>query len=92
MEICSYHMFIYAEFEIINMFYKERRSKHEPAYALSTQHFQKCACLYRDLSLVMKMWFKVMETSWKSPANPLVKMCKNPAIKSMIFKLGNIVL
>jgi len=33
MEIC-YHMFIYAEFEIINMFFKERCSKYKPAYAL----------------------------------------------------------
>jgi len=30
-------MFIYAEFEIINMFFKERRSKYKPAYALDTQ-------------------------------------------------------
>jgi len=27
-------MFIYAEFEIINVFLKERRSKYKPAYAL----------------------------------------------------------
>jgi len=39
MEICYNHMFIYAEFEIIDMFFKERRSKYEPAYALNTQHF-----------------------------------------------------
>jgi len=32
-------MFIYAEFEIINIFFKERRSKYKPAYALITQHF-----------------------------------------------------
>jgi len=29
-------MFIY---EIINMFFKERRSKYKPAYALNTQNF-----------------------------------------------------
>jgi len=27
-------MFIYAEFEIIHMFLKERRSKYKPAYAV----------------------------------------------------------
>jgi len=35
MEVC-YRMFIYAEFEIINMFSEERRSKYKPAYALKT--------------------------------------------------------
>jgi len=59
MEICSNHMFIYAEFDIINMFIKERRSKYK-------QHFLNCSCLYRDFSLVMEIWFKVMEKSWKS--------------------------
>jgi len=54
-------MFIYAEFEIINTFFKERRSKYKPAYALNTQHFQKCSCLYRDFSLVVEIWFKVLE-------------------------------
>jgi len=66
MEICYNHMLIYAEFEIINTFFKERRSKSKPAYALNTQHFQKCSCLYRDFSLVMEIWFKVLEKSWKS--------------------------
>jgi len=28
----------------------------------------------------MDIWFKVMEKSWKSHGNPLVKMCKNPVI------------
>jgi len=56
-------MFIYAEFEIIIMFFKERRSKYKPAYALDTQHFQNVACLYRDFSLVMDMWLKVLEKS-----------------------------
>jgi len=78
MEIWSNHMFIYAEFEIINMFFKERRSKYNPVYALNTQHFLNCSCLYQDFSLVMEMWFKVLEKSWKSPGNPLVNMCKNP--------------
>jgi len=66
MEICYNHMFIYAEFEIINMFFKERRSKYKPAYALDTQHFLNCSCLSRDFSLVMDIWFQVMEKSWKS--------------------------
>jgi len=30
----------------------------------------------------MEIWFKVIEKSWKSPGNPLVKMCKNPVFKS----------
>jgi len=68
MEICYNHMFIYAKFEIINMFFKERRSKYKPAYAPNLQHFQKCSCLYRDFmfGLVMEIWFTVMEKSWKS--------------------------
>jgi len=63
MEICYNLMLIYAEFEIINMFFKERRSKYKPAYALITQHFLHFSCLYRDFSLVMEIWFKVMEKS-----------------------------
>jgi len=41
MYICYIHMFIYAEFEIMNMFLKERRSKCKPAYAhiLAAQYF-----------------------------------------------------
>jgi len=39
MEMCYNHMFIYAEFEIINMFFKERRSKYKPAYAQSSKLF-----------------------------------------------------
>jgi len=50
-------MFIYAEFEIINIFFKERRSKYKPAIALKRQF----SCLYRDFSLVMDIWLKVME-------------------------------
>jgi len=80
-------MFIYAEFEIINMFFKERRSKYKPAIALNTQHFLNCSCLFRDFSLVMEIWFKVMEKSWKSPGNPLVKMCKNPPSSIAIARL-----
>jgi len=57
MEMCYNHI-IYAEFEIINMIFKERRSKYKPAYALYTQHF---LCSYRDFSLVMEIWFKVLE-------------------------------
>jgi len=56
MEICYSHMFIYAEFEIINIFFQERRSKCKPAYALDTQYFLNCSCLYRDFSLVMDIW------------------------------------
>jgi len=66
MEMCYNHMFIYAVFKIINIFFKERRSKCKPAYALDTQDFLNCSCLYRDFSLVMEIWLKVMEKSWKS--------------------------
>jgi len=66
MEMCYNHMFIYAKFEIINMFVKERRSKYKPAIALNTQHFLNVSCLYRDFSLVMELWLKVLEKSLKS--------------------------
>jgi len=57
-------MFIYAEFEIMNMFFKERRSKCKPLYALNAQHFLNVSCLYRDFSLVMDIWIKVLEIHW----------------------------
>jgi len=57
MEISYNHVFIYAEFEIIYMFFKERRSKYKLAYALKMQHFLNCSCLLRDFSLVMDIWF-----------------------------------
>jgi len=41
MDMCYNHTFIYGEFEIMYTFFKERRSKYKPAYALNTQHFQK---------------------------------------------------
>jgi len=66
MEMCYNHVFIYAEFEIMNMFFKERHSKYKPAYALNTLNFLHFSCLYRDFSLVMDIWFKVLEKSWKS--------------------------
>jgi len=64
--MCYIHMFIYAEFEIINKFIKERCSKYKPAYALDTQNVLNFSCFYRDFSLVMDIWFKVLEKSWKS--------------------------
>jgi len=60
MEICFNHVFVYAEFEIINIFFKERRSKCKPAYAFNTQNVVNCSCL------VMEICFKVLEKSWKS--------------------------
>jgi len=57
-------MFIYAEFEIINLFFKERRSKYKPAIALNTLHVLQFSCLYRDFSLVVEIWLKVMEIHW----------------------------
>jgi len=56
-------MFIYTEFEISHVFLK-RRSKYKPA--LNTHNFLQFSCLYRDFSLVMEIWLKVMEKSWKS--------------------------
>jgi len=55
-EICYNHMFIYTEFEILYTFFKERRSKYKPAYALNTQHFLNFSCSYRDFSLVMDIF------------------------------------
>jgi len=46
MNMCYNHMFIYAEFEIIIMFFQKRRSKYKPAYALNTQHVIHFLCLY----------------------------------------------
>jgi len=60
LEMCYNHI-IYTEFDIINMFFKERRSKYKPAYALTTQHVLHCSCLYRDFSLFIDIWFKVLE-------------------------------
>jgi len=50
--------------KIIKMFFTERRSKYKPAIALNTQNVLNCSCLYRDFSLVMEIWFKVMEIHW----------------------------
>jgi len=36
----------------------------------------------------MEIWLKVLEKSWKSPGNPLVKMCKNPVGKYFLNR-GN---
>jgi len=38
MEMCYNHIIIHAEFEIINIFFKERPSKYKPVYALNTQN------------------------------------------------------
>jgi len=46
MEMCYNHVFIYAEFEIMNIFFKERRSKYKPAIALNTQHYLQFSCFY----------------------------------------------
>jgi len=89
MEMCYNHMFIYAEFEIIIMFFfKERRLKYKPAYILNTQNVLHFLCLYRGFSLVMEICFKVMEKSWKSHGNPLVKMCKNPGYVQVLGEEG----
>jgi len=66
MEMSYNQMFIYAEFEIIKMYFKESRSKN-------AQHFLNCSCLYRVFSLVVEIWLKVMKKSWKNPGNPCVR-------------------
>jgi len=55
------------EFEIINVFFKERRSKYE----LNTLHVVVCT------KISVWSWTFGLK-SWKNPGNPLVKMCKNP--------------
>jgi len=67
---CYNHVFIYTPFEIINMFFKERRSKYEPAYALDTQHVLNVSCSYREFSLVLDMWLKVLEMHWSTCVEP----------------------
>jgi len=57
------------------MFFKGRRSKYKPAYALNTQHVLNCSCLYRDFSLFMEIWFKIMEKSWKSTGQNVSEPC-----------------
>jgi len=75
MEMCYNHMFIYTEFEIINVFFKERRSKYKPAYALNMHNVQNYSCLYRDFSLVMEIWFKVMEIQRSKCVRTLGNSC-----------------
>jgi len=48
------------------MFFKERRLKYKSAYALNTQHFLHFSQLYRNYSLVMEIWFKVLEIHWST--------------------------
>jgi len=43
MEMCYIHIFIHAEFKIINMLLKEKRSKYKPAYALLYSHIFRAA-------------------------------------------------
>jgi len=57
MEICDNHMFIYGEFEIINMFFKERRSKYKPAYALILS--------IRTIFLIFHVYTEISVWSWK---------------------------
>jgi len=62
MEIC-YRMFIYAEFEIINVFFKkERCSKYKPAYALLRQMFSMVHVYTENSVWSWKFGLK----SWKS--------------------------
>jgi len=64
MNMCYNHVFIYAEFEIIHMFFKERRNVFYMFHA------------YTESSV----WsWKLGLKSWKSPVDPSVPMCQNPA-------------
>jgi len=65
MEICYNHVFIYAEFEIINVIFKERRNQYATfsTFFMFLPRFQ-----FGRVNLV------------KSHGNPLVKMCKNPGL------------
>jgi len=38
------------------MFFKEKRSKYKPAYAINTQHVLNCSCLYRDFTPGPHSW------------------------------------
>jgi len=67
-------MFIHAEFEIINNFFKERRSKYKPAIALNTQNVLQFSCLYWDFSLVMGIWSKVLEIHWSKCVRTLLSI------------------
>jgi len=65
MEMC-YHMFIYAEFEMMNMFFLKKDAQNISRRTLLIRNFfLHCSCLYWDFSLVMEIWFKVLEKSWK---------------------------
>jgi len=78
------------KFEIINVFFKERRSKYKPAYALDTQHVLNFSCLYRDFSLVMEIWFKVLEIHWSKyvrtlNAVPERILCRTPLYMKVLL-------
>jgi len=69
MKISYNHVFIYAEFEIINMFFQERRR------TLSIRQVFYIFHVYTEIS-VWSWTFGLK--SWKSPGNALVNICKNP--------------
>jgi len=64
MEICYNHVFIYAEFEIINMFFKERRSKSKPAYATFSKMFIYKPRFQFGHGHLVKSYGKVLEIHW----------------------------
>jgi len=82
MEMCCIHMFIYAEFEKINMFLKERSLNSKQAmiiiFCVESEKFIghsnsswgiiHCHVYNRDFTtfLVMEILFKFMDKSWKS--------------------------
>jgi len=60
MKMCYNHMFIYTEFTISNVFFKERRSKYKPAYLSIRNVFYMFMFIPRG-QLVLDVWLKVLE-------------------------------
>jgi len=84
MEMCYIHIFIYAEFEKIYMFLKERSLSYKQAISF---FFLPCEWLKSLLSiatvaqgynrdftkcLVMEIWFKVLEIHWSKCVRTLI--------------------
>jgi len=75
MEMCYNHVFIDAEFEIINMFFLKKDAQNISRRTLSIRQMFYIFHVYTEISV----WsWKFSLKSWKSPGNPLVNMCKNP--------------
>jgi len=81
METCYNHMFIYAEFEIINVIFLRKTLKILAGVRSQYTTFSKL------FMFILRFQFghgNFGLKSWKSPGNPLVKMCKNPECMSAL--------